>query len=82
MSYRGRTASRLTPPVDGLDQAPDDRVGVHAVGPGVEVEDQAMPEHRAGQGLHVVEIDVVLAREDRPRLAPKTRYCEARGLAP
>src|SRR4051812_34471371 len=50
--------------LDHLDQPADDRVGIDAVGPGVEVEHEAVPEHGAGEALHVVEIDVVLARED------------------
>src|SRR5262245_40339996 len=51
-----------------LDEPANDGVGVHAVGASVEVEDQAVAEHRAGQVLDVVEIDVVLARENRPCL--------------
>ncbi len=44
----------------------DQRVGIDVVGAGVEVEHQAVPQHRRGERLNVGEIDVVLAGQDRP----------------
>src|SRR5688500_402391 len=51
------------------DQAVDDFVGADSVALRGEVHDQAVPQHRLGQGLDVVRADVRSAADQGPRLA-------------
>src|SRR6185436_10019980 len=66
-----------------LEQAIDDRVGVDALGFGVKVRHDAVPEDRLGERLHVLHRYVIPTVHERPRLrAANDRLRSAEARAP
>ena len=61
-----------------LQQLVDDLVGRHPLGLRLEVEEQAVAQHRPRERAHVVEADVVAALQERARLARRARAAAAR----
>ena len=62
-----------------LEQAADQVVGADPLGPGLEVQDQPVPEDRMGDRPDVGEVDVEPAREDRPGLGPEDQVLRGPG---
>ena len=68
---------------NGLEQAGDDLIGVDAVGLRLEIQQDAVPEHRQRDGADVLgRRDAPAVRAARAAFAPSTSAWPARGPAP
>ena len=64
---------------DDLDQSADQAVGVDPLGPGMEIQDQAMAQDRQRDGAHVGEIDMEAAVENGPGLGSQDQVLRCPG---